>query len=76
MLPDLIYLQILSKGGNIAMAEQKSAFRAPKPWQLTEKETISLFANWKSNLLYNLSLNNETGFVRASTIQGISRTAS
>ena len=34
-------------------------FRAPKPWQLTEKETISSFANWKSNILYNLSLNDE-----------------
>jgi len=28
-----------------------------KPWQLTE--TISSFANWQSNLLYNVSLNNE-----------------
>jgi len=35
------------------------AFRAPKPWQLTENETINTFANWKSNVLYNLSLNNE-----------------
>ena len=31
------------------------AFRPPKPWQLTESETINSFANWKSNL----SLNNE-----------------
>ena len=38
---------------------QNSAFRAPKPWQLTESETMSSFANWKSNILYNLSLNNE-----------------
>ena len=35
------------------------AFRPPKPWQLTEKETINTFANWKSNILYNLSENNE-----------------
>ena len=35
------------------------AFRPPKPWQLTESETINSFANWKSNVLYNLSLNNE-----------------
>ena len=35
------------------------AFRPPKPWQLTESETINTFANWKSNVLYNLSLNNE-----------------
>ena len=41
------------------MAEGSSAFRAPKPWQLTEQETINTFANWKSNVLYNLSLNNE-----------------
>ena len=35
------------------------AFHPPKPWQLTENETINSFANWKSNVLYNLSLNNE-----------------
>ena len=40
------------------MAES-NAFRAPKPWQLSEHETVSSFANWKSNILYNLSLNNE-----------------
>ena len=37
----------------------RGAFRPPKPWQLTESETINTFANWKSNVLYNLSLNNE-----------------
>ena len=40
------------------MAEA-GAFRPPKPWQLTESETINSFANWKSNVLYNLSLNND-----------------
>ena len=35
------------------------AFRPPKPWQLTEAETINSLANWKSTILYNLSLNNE-----------------
>ena len=35
------------------------AFRPPKPWQLTEVETINSLANWKSTILYNLSLNNE-----------------
>ena len=47
------------------MAEARSsggAFRAPKPWQLNEDETISSFANWKSNILYNLSLNNEFAY--------------
>ena len=36
-----------------------SSFRPPKQWVLQEKETITSFANWQSNLLYHLSLNNE-----------------
>ena len=39
------------------MAE--GGFRPPKQWQLTEVETITTFANWKSNILYHLSLCNE-----------------
>ena len=31
------------------------AFRAPKQWSLTEKETITTFYNWQSNLQYHLS---------------------
>ena len=34
-------------------------FRPPRQRTLEEKETITSFANWKSNLLYHLSLNNE-----------------
>ena len=34
-------------------------FRPPKPWTLTENETITSFGKWQSNLLYHLSLNNE-----------------
>ena len=34
-------------------------FCPPKPWTLTETETITSFAGWKSNLLYHISLNNE-----------------
>ena len=43
---------IMAEGG-------KSSFRPPKQWSLTDNETISSFANWKSNMLYNLSLNDE-----------------
>ena len=39
------------------MAE--GGFRPPKQWVLTENETVTSFANWKSNILYHLSLNNE-----------------
>ena len=35
------------------------AFRPPKPWTLTEKETITSYHSWKSNLLYHLSICNE-----------------
>ena len=34
-------------------------FRPPKQWTLTENENITSYANWQSNILYNLSLNNE-----------------
>ena len=34
-------------------------FRPPKQWSLTENESITSFANWQSNMLYHLSLNNE-----------------
>ena len=34
-------------------------FRPPKQWTLSENETITSFDSWKSNILYNLSLNNE-----------------
>ena len=34
-------------------------FRAPKPWTLTDTETITSFHNWKSNLLYHLSTTTE-----------------
>ena len=37
----------------------KGSFRPPKQWQLTENETITSFANWQSNIMYHLSLNNE-----------------
>ena len=36
-----------------------TGFRPPKQWTLTENETITSFANWQSNLLYHLSLNND-----------------
>ena len=36
-----------------------SSFRPPKQWVLTENETITSFANWQSNIIYHLSLNNE-----------------
>ena len=36
-----------------------TGFRPPKQWQLTETETITSFANWQSNLMYHLSLNND-----------------
>ena len=36
-----------------------SQFRPPKQESLTEKETITSFAKWQSNLLFHLSLNNE-----------------
>ena len=39
------------------MAE--SSFRPPKQWQLSENETINSFANWQSNIMYHLSLNND-----------------
>ena len=35
------------------------SFQLPKQWQLTENETITSFANWQSNIMYHLSLNNE-----------------
>ena len=35
------------------------SFKPPKQWVLTEKETISSYSSWQSNLLYHLSLNNE-----------------
>ena len=35
------------------------SFRPPRPWVLTEEETINSFANWQSNLKYYLSLNDE-----------------
>ena len=40
------------------MADGRS-FRPPKPQPLTENETITSFADWKSNNEYYLSLNNE-----------------
>ena len=36
-----------------------SGFRPPRQWVLTETETITSFANWKSNILYHLSLSPE-----------------
>ena len=36
-----------------------NTFRPPKPRELTDNETITSFASWKSNILYHLSLNNE-----------------
>ena len=35
-----------------------SSHRAPKQWCLSKVETISSFENWKQNLLYTLSLDN------------------
>ena len=35
------------------------SFRPPRPWVLTEEETINSFANWQSNLKYYISLNDE-----------------
>ena len=40
------------------MAEN-NGFRPPKPRELKDKETITSFASWKSNILYHLSLNND-----------------
>jgi hypothetical protein len=34
------------------------AARAPKQWQLSRDETINSFENWRQNLLYILSLDN------------------
>ena len=34
-------------------------FRPPRPWGLTEEETVTSFANWQSNMKYYLSLNDE-----------------
>jgi hypothetical protein len=34
------------------------AQRAPKQWQLTKQETITSFENWRQNLIYTLSLDN------------------
>ena len=36
-----------------------ASFRPPKQWVLNENETITSFANWQSNIVYHLSLNNE-----------------
>ena len=36
-----------------------SGFKSPKPRVLHEGETITSFSSWKSNMEYNLSLNNE-----------------
>ena len=33
--------------------------RAPKQWALTKHETITSFENWRQNLEYTLSLDNE-----------------
>ncbi len=33
-------------------------YRAPKQWQLTKDETVNSFENWKANLMYILSLDN------------------
>ena len=41
------------------MAENNNGFRPPKPRELKDKETITSFASWKSNILYHLSLNND-----------------
>ena len=35
-----------------------AASRAPKQWTLTKTETLNSFTNWKENLLYILSLDN------------------
>ncbi len=32
--------------------------KAPKQWQLTKDETITTFENWRQNLVYTLSLDN------------------
>ena len=40
------------------MADGRS-FHPPKPQPLTENETITSFADWKSNIEYHLSLNHE-----------------
>ena len=36
-----------------------NSFRPPKPWTLTEDESITSYASWHSNCLYHLSLCNE-----------------
>ena len=36
-----------------------NSFRPPKQWVLQERETITSFASWQSNILYHLSLCNE-----------------
>ena len=41
------------------MAMATVAFRPPKPWTLTENETITSYHSWHSNLLYHLSICNE-----------------
>ena len=33
-----------------------NSFRPPKPWTLTEDESVTSYASWHSNSLYHLSL--------------------
>ena len=35
-----------------------STHRAPKQWSLSKTETVNSFENWKQNLIYTLSLDN------------------
>ena len=44
------------KSYNLKMAAN---FRPPKQWVYQEDETVTSFANWKSNIKYHLSLNND-----------------
>ena len=43
----------------MAESTSNSGFRAPRQWNLKDKETISSFESWKSNTLFHLSLCNE-----------------
>ena len=36
-----------------------NSFRPPKPWTLTEDESVTSYASWHSNCIYHLSLCNE-----------------
>ena len=51
-----------------------SSHRAPKQWCLSKVETINSFENWKQNLLYTLSLDNNFAPFLADGVQWLKKT--